>query len=479
MADFAFRKLTTKEKALKINLDSSLYGSFGEIGAGQEVAANFFQAGGASGTIAFSTSAYDMKISDSMYGSCERYVCEERLLTMLDKEFSELNHKLDERAQDTNFFAFANTVEALNYHKTNQGHGWIGLKFQLSPNTPPNECIIHVKLYDNTNLLQQHALGVIGVNLIYACYYHHNDPEQLLQTLFDDLDRDRIEIDMFRLSGPDFEHVDNRLMSLKLVKNGMTEAAIFGPDSDVLQPSTALYKKNILVLRGRFRPVTHVNLDMLNSGLDAFKREHDVDENKIAVLFELTLKDLSTGNGNISEKDFLDRVDILCSLGHNVMISNYLKFYKLLEYLSPFSKGSKIGTILGIYNLETVFQEKYYENLRGGILEAFGKGLGTNIKFYVYPALHQGSNELYTSQSLKMEEKVKGLFTYLQDNNKIEDIQCKNTELLRITSDAVLEMIQSGNQEWQNMVPVEVSTVIKGNKLFNYNRVEENSSVGG
>lgn len=477
MGQMEFRKLTTKEKALKINLDPTLYGSFGEIGAGQEVAANFFQAGGASGTIASSTSAYDMKISDSMYGSCERYVCEERLLTMLDKEYSELLHKLDNRTQDTNFFAFANTVEALNYHKTNQGHGWIGLKFQLSPDKAPNECIIHVKLHDNTNLLQQHALGVIGVNLIFGCYYHYDNPEELLHSLFDSLDRDRIEIDMFRLSGPDFEHIDNRLMSLKLVKNGMTDATIFGPDRDVLQPSTALYKKNILVLRGRFRPVTHVNLDMLNSGMEMFKKEADVKDEKISVLFELTLKDLSIGNGKINEKDFLDRVDILCSLGHNVMISNYLKFYKLLEYLSPFTRGYKIGTILGIHNLETVFQEKYYENLKGGILEAFGKGLGTNIKFYVYPALEEASGTISTTANMEVEANVTGLYRYLIDNNKIADIPCKNTELLKITSDNVLDMIRSGNDEWEQMVPKEVSDVIKENQLFVMSNIEEQVSV--
>src|SRR5687767_117457 len=284
-----FRKLTTQEKALRINLRKDIYGSFAEIGAGQEVAANFFKAGGASGTIAKTISAYDMKFSDAIYGYCERYVCEPRLLKMLDHEYDLLGERLPHRIDNTRFFAYADTVEVLNFDRTNQAHGWIGLRFQLNPHSEPNDCVVHVKMHDNDPLQQQFALGIVGVNMIYACSFF-SDPEEILMSLLDSLSTRRIEIDMFRLSGPAF-HVDNRLMALKLVKNGLTKAAMFGPDGKVMQPSDELYKKNILVLRGRFRPVTNENVDMLLTSRRHFKHEPDVDRSKIVLVSELTLND--------------------------------------------------------------------------------------------------------------------------------------------------------------------------------------------
>lgn len=464
----AFRKLTTKEKALRINLDTSIYGTFAEIGAGQEVAANFFKAGGSSGTIAQTLSAYDMKISDSLYGECERYVCEPRLITMLDYEYSHLTAKLQDRS-GSHFFAFANTVEALNYHKTNQGHGWLGIRFLLDPNGEPNECVIHIEMKDNDPVLQQHAIGILGVNLIYACFYHHDDPDQLLDSLMDELGRDRIEIDMFRLTGPDFEQLDNRLMSLRLVKKGMTEAALFGSDGDVLQASQALYKKNILVLRGRFRPVTHVNLDMLSKGLKMFSEEEEVDVSNVCVLFELTLKDLSAG-GEIDDKDFLDRVDILCSLGHRVMISNYQKYYKLVWYLSKFTRKRKMGVILGIDNLAKIFQDNdQYKLLPGGFLESFGILFGRNVKLMVFPSQNPETKELTTTDNFPIEEKLLGLFNYLKENGKLCDIKDVDTQLLHIFSDNVLYMIRHNESGWEEMVPAIVAETIKRNQLFEYN----------
>lgn len=456
---------STREKALKINLNRDIYGSFGEIGAGQEVANHFYRVGGASGTIAFSLSAYDMKLSDFIYGESERYVCEPRLMQMLNFEYKLTTRKLEHRASETKFFTFSNTVEVLNFNKTNQGHGWLGLRFQLSPRSKPNECVIHVKLHDNDQKLQQNALGILGVNLIYGCYMHNHDPKLLLKSLLDNLSRNRIEVDMFRLSGPDFEHIDNRLMALRLVKYGMTEAAFFGPDGGVLQPKEALYKKHPLLLRGRFRPATHVNIDMLNTGLELFKKEKDVEEKRIKVLFELTLKDLSA-DGTIRDKDFLDRVDILCSLGHSVMISNYVKYYKVVEYLSQFARGKKIGVILGISNLLTVFDESYYNNLAGGLFEAFGKGFGTNMKLYVYPANIKGT--LTSSESMDISEGLKGIMTYLRDNNKLQDIKNANIDLLNIFSDRVLEMIRKGEEGWEELVPEKVAEAIKRLELFDY-----------
>src|SRR6478735_9298419 len=387
------KKLTTQEKALRINLSKAIYGSFAEIGAGQEVAANFFKVGGASGTIAKTISAYDMKFSDAIYGQGERYVCEDRVLKMLDHEYSLLPERLSLRVHDTRFFALADTIEALNFERTNQGHGWMALRFQLRPESAPNDCVIHIKMHDNDPLQQQLALGIVGVNLLYSCMFI-TDPDEILNSMIDGLAAKRIEIDTFRLSGPDFINVDNRLMALKLVKNGFTKAAMFGADGTILLPSEVLYKRNVLVLRGRFRPVTHVNADMMFASRRHFRNEPDVDRARMVVLTELTLNDLSP-DGKIDERDFLHRVDILCSLGQTVMISNYFEYYRLVEYLSKITKGKKIGIIMGIFALQKVFEEKTYENIRGGILECFASLFGTNVKLYIYPA-QRANGTLFT-----------------------------------------------------------------------------------
>jgi hypothetical protein len=471
-----YRRLTTQEKALQINLDRSIYGSFAEIGAGQEVAANFFKAGGASGTIAKTISAYDMKFSDAIYGQCERYVCEDRLGKMLDHEYDLLPERLPHRVENTRFFAFADTVETLNYERTNQAHGWIGLRFQLKPNGPINDYVIHVKMHDNDPLQQQYALGIVGVNMIFGCY-KMSDPEQIMLSLLDGLTTRRIEIDMFRLEGPDFEHIDNRLMALKLVKNGLTKAAMFGPDGNVMQPSEALYKKNVLVLRGRFRPPTHVNVDMLLASRRHFKTEPDVDRSKIMLLSELTLNDLSP-DGKIDEKDFLHRAEILCSLGQNVLVSNYFEYYRLAEYLSKITKGKKIGMIMGVYALQKVFEEKTYENIRGGILECFASLFGSNIKLYIYPAV-KANNELFTLDTFEKElpANLKSLFRYLMDNNKLQDVEDANINNLHIISDNVLAMIKKGEEGWEKFVPHKVEEAIKEQGLFDYPLVKKEEQL--
>ena len=462
------KKLTTQEKALQINLSKSIYGSFAEIGAGQEVAASFFKVGGASGTVAKTISAYDMQFSDAIYGVCDRYVCEDRLLSMLEKEYALLLERLPHRAEKVRFFAFSDTVESLNYERTNQGQGWIGLRFQTHPMGPFNDCVAHIKLHDNDPLQQQFAVGIFGVNMLYGCMFY-SDPEQIMMSLLDSLTTRRVEVDMLRISGPDFKHVDNRLMALKLVKNGLTKAAMFGPDGTVLQPSEALYKKNVLVLRGRFRPVTHVNVDMLLTSRRHFKNEPDVDRSKIVMLTELTLTDLGA-DGKIDEKDFLHRADIICSLGQTVLISNYYEYYRLVDYLSRVTKGKKIGMILGIYALQKVFEEKTYENLRGGLLESFGILFGTNIKLYIYPAWKKDSSELFTLKDFEatIPENTRDLFRFLMKNGKLEDIQDANINHLHIISDNVLAMIRKGEIGWEKFVPHKVESAIKEHGLFDY-----------
>ena len=464
------RKLTVKEKALRINLDKSIYGSFAEIGAGQEVAANFFKAGGASGTIAKTLSAYDMSYSDAIYGKVGRYVCEERLLRMLDREYDLLGTRLREREKDTSFFAFANTIETINYARTNRGQGWIGFRFQLKPGEPPNECVIHVILKDQDPNWQQEVVGIIGVNLMYACIYL-SDPEEILCSLVDNMWKGRVAVDMFRLEGPDFKDVDNRLMALKLVKHGMTLAAMFGPAGNVLQPSAALYKKNVIILRGRFRPVTHVNVDMLFAGRKMFKKEAGVKKEDIVVLTELTLNDLQ-GDGIIDEKDFLNRVDLLCSLGQNVLISNFQEYYRLVRHIARVNGDRKIGLILGVNNLKSVFDEKYYADRTGGILEAFGILFGRDVKFYVYPTLKEGTDTIIGLDDLKVPKEQQHLLKYLIDNNKLEAVRDVKADNLHIISNHVLEMIHKKESGWESMVPHKVASEIKKRRLFKYESEE-------
>ena len=447
------KELGTKQKALAINLNPEIYGSFAEIGAGQDVAANFFKAGASSGTIAKTMSAYDMTFSDAIYGVQQgrRYVSEHRLHAMLDHEYGLLIERLSlQRGDTTKFFAFSDTVAALNYHKTNEGHGWMGVRFQLTPNGQYNNVILHVKLLDNENNLQQQAVGVLGVNLIYACFYYNDNSTAFLQSLMDDLSKDHIQIDMIRFEGPDFTKVDNRLMSLHLVKYGFTDVALFGPDGKNQQPSEALYKKHIVVIRGRFRPIINVHLDMLNNGVKQFVQEPDVDSSNVTVVTELTLQALKERNADhtaeIDEKDFLDRVDILCSLGQTVLISNFHEYYKLVSYLSKITR-LKIGVVLGYPNLEYIFSEEHYNDLSGGILESFATLFSRKVKLFIYPTYRDGM--IYNCLRFNPPGHLIDLYRYLIANNKIEDIRHYNEQNLHIQTDKVLQLIKQGVDGWE------------------------------
>ncbi|MGN8070637.1 TonB-dependent receptor [Mucilaginibacter sp. SG564] len=466
------KDIGTKQKALAINLDPAIYGSFAEIGAGQEVAANFFKAGASSGTIAKTMSAYDMIFSDAIYGvqQTRRYVSESRLISMLDHEYGLLIERLAAlRGDTTTFFAFSDTFSALNYHKTNEGHGWMGVRFQLEPNGEYNDVVIHVKLLDNDNILQQQAAGILGVNLIYACFYYHEIAPVFLLSLIDNLSRDRIQIDMISFEGPDFQKVDNRLMSLHLVKFGFSDAAVFGPDGKNLQPTEALYKKHAVVIRGRFRPVINVHIDMLTQGVKQFLQEPDVDKSNVIVVTELTLQSLKERdadlNAEIDEKDFLDRVDILCSLGQTVLISNFHEYYKLVAYLSKITK-LKMGVVLGYPNLEYIFSEEHYQDLPGGILESFATLFSRKVKLFIYPTLRDGI--IWNCLKFSLPPHLIDLFRYLIANNKIEDIRHYNENNLNVETDNVLQLIKQGATGWEEYVPAEVATIIKERHLFGY-----------
>ncbi|WP_428331468.1 TonB-dependent receptor [Mucilaginibacter sp.] len=462
----------TKQKALAINLDPKIYGSFAEIGAGQDVAANFFKAGASSGTIAKTMSAYDMIFSDAIYGvqQVRRYVSEPRLISMLDHEYDLLIERLAvQRGDTTTFFAFSDSVSALNYHKTNEGHGWMGVRFQLEPNGAFNDVVLHVKLLDNDTNLQQQAVGILGVNLMYACFYYHENPPVFLLSLLDNLSKDRIQIDMIRFEGPNFTKVDNRLMSLHLVKYGFSDAAVFGPDGKNMQPSEVLYKKHIVVIRGRFRPIINVHLDMLNTGVKQFMQEPDVDETNVMVITELTLQSLKERNADetaeIDEKDFLDRVDILCSLGQTVLISNFHEYYKLVAYLSKITK-LKMGVVLGFPNLEYIFSEEHYKDLPGGILESFATLFSRKVKLFIYPTLRDGV--IWNCLRFYPPPHLIDLYRYLIANNKIEDIRHYKESNLHVQTDIVLQLIKQGADGWEQFVPPEVATMIKDRCLFGY-----------
>jgi hypothetical protein len=466
------KDIGTKQKALAINLDPKIYGSFAEIGAGQDVAANFFKAGASSGTIAKTMSAYDMTFSDAIYGvqQVRRYVSESRLISMLDHEYGLLIERLaKQRGDSTTFFAFSDTVSALNYNKTNDGHGWMGVRFQLEPNGPFNDVVLHVNLLDNDNNLQQQAVGILGVNLMYACFYYNEIPPVFLLSLMDNLSRDRIQIDMIRFEGPDFTKVDNRLMSLHLVKYGFSDAAVFSPNGKNQQPSEVLYKKHIVVIRGRFRPIINVHLDMLNTGVKQFMQEPDVDKANVVVITELTLQSLKERNADltaeIDEKDFLDRVDILCSLGQTVLISNFHEYYKLVAYLSKITK-LKLGVVLGYPNLEYIFTEEHYQDLPGGILESFATLFSRKVKLFIYPTLRNAV--IWNCLKFSPPPHLIDLYRYLIANNKIEDIRHYNENNLHAETDKVLQLIKQGATGWEEFVPAEVAAMIKDKRLFGY-----------
>ena len=389
------KNLATQQKALAINLDSRKYGTFAEIGAGQEVVRWFFQAGGAAGTIAKSISAYDMTVSDAIYGPSSRYVSRDRLETMLDYEYALLEERLRaKRGADTDYFVFADTVAARNFHGTNECHGWMGIKYQARTGAKPCQIVIHVRLLDKDNVSQQQALGIIGVNLVYGALFHYAIPDDLMNSLLDDLAVERIEVDMIHFSGPEFQGVDHRLMSLKLVQLELSDAAMFSAAGEVLQPSEVLYKKPILVERGSFRPVTYVNVDMLQTARQQFLqhvglRQGAAKEQDVVTLMELTMRNLRAAGGESGEidyTDFLARADVMAAAGATVLISDYFEYYRLANYLRRYTK-MPIGITMGIPSLIELFDEKYYDHLEGGILESFGRLFKNDLRLYVYPML--------------------------------------------------------------------------------------------
>jgi hypothetical protein len=459
--------LGTQQKALQINLDPTKYGAFAEIGAGQEVARWFFRVGGASGTIAKTISAYDMTVSDAIYGPSDRYVSRNRLQQMLDHEYTLLTQRLAaKRGASTRFFAFANTVAAQSFQRRDECHGWMGVRFQHSPESPPSEVIVHVRMLDRENLQQQEALGVMGVNLIYAALNLHHDFEGFLRSLNDDLGSERVEVDMAKCGGPAFVGFDNRLVSLKLVQLGLTSSAMFTADGEVVQASEVLHKKNILVERGTFRPPTKVTLDMLQCAQAQFVQEPGVQGGDLLVLMEMTLHNLLDG-GTIRPRDFLDRVDLLGTMGKTVLISNYGAYHRLAAYLFRYTK-QKIGIVMGLPSLREIFDEKYYTDLEGGILESFGRLFKNELKLYVYPYRDPVTGSIITAGNLLVEPHLRHLYGYLIENHFIQGLREYRADYLPIFSPDVLARLRAGDSQWESLVPPEVARLIKERRLLGY-----------
>ena len=461
----------THQKALRINLDPRWYGTVAEIGAGQEVVRWFFRVGGAAGTVAKSMSAYDMAVSDAVYGKADRYVSVSRLQGMLDKEFRLNVERLsDERGDATSFFAFADTVVARSYRGGNECHGWMGVKFQAQPGDEPSQIVMHVRMLDEEASLQQEALGIVGVNLLYGAFFEHHEPDKLIESLLDKLTTGRIEIDMIQFRGIEFRGVDNRLMALKLVQLGLSGVAMFGPDREVLQPSEVLRKKAILVERGSFRPPTHVNLDMLETAMAKFQADPAVEGKPVLALTEITMRNLLAGGAaDVDRRDFLARAELLAACGMTTLITDYFDYYRLAAYLAERTR-ERIGIVMGVPSLIDLFDEKNHAQLPGGILESFGRLFKNDLKLYVYPLCRSSEDHLVTVDHISVGPDLQPLYDYLSRRGSFVDLDNYKPEYLSIFSRDVLRRIADSDDSWETMVPEEVAALIKRRNFFGYGR---------
>ncbi len=458
-------KLNTDQKALQINLDPARYGTFAEIGAGQEVARWFFRVGGAAGTVAKTISAYDMTVSDAIYGPAERYVSRQRLQAMVNYEYDLLMQRLDQaRGDKTTFFSFANTVATRSFTHNEEGHGWLGVRFQAHPRQRPCVIIIHVRLLDAETVREQEAIGIVGVNLIHAAYYRHTSPVNLIGSLMDGLTRQRLEVDMIRFSGPAFAGVDNRLMALQLVEQGLTDAAMFTAEGESVIPSEMLYKKPVLVERGSFRPLTNPMLEMLERAHEQFTQEKALAGETPVTLLEMTLRQLQVGEA-IDHGDFLDRVDTLGALKKPVLISNFRRYHRLVQYLSRHTQ-KMIGLPLGLARLRDILDGKFYTDLEGGIMESLGQLFRAGVKLYVYPWRNHETRQVFTLDTLEVAPSVRHLYAHLLENHLVEEIKNYTPDFLTVNSNVVLARLQAGEATWEQMVPPPVAEVIKAKKLF-------------
>jgi len=463
------KPLSTKEKSVQINIHSNYYGSVAEIGGGQETARHLFQAGGASNTIAKSISAYDKSFSDHFYndGKPARYVAEDRLRKMVDYEYNELITILDKK-NDQKFFAFANTVETLNFAKTNQGNGWLGIAVEGTDRYQPNRIFIHVKLLENDTLLQQYTLGALGINLIYGGLFGWVDPRKILLALLDNLDNERVEVDYVYVEGPDLTWCDNRLLNLLLVSNNMTPAIMFDQAGHIQQPSDMLYKKNVLLMRGYFRPINNLGLEFIDDSLSVFKRDEDYRPDNTISFCEISLKNLMLDE-KLDEKDFLSRVELLNMMGQNVMVSNFYRYFKLVDYFAQF-KMIKLRIVVGLPTFDKILDGSQYTDLRGGLLEAMGTLFQNNVKMYLYPYTNTNTGDVIYPEDAHFTNENIFLWKYLIETKRILILKGISNHNLKINSAYISDLIENADPKLSNFVPRIVADYIQKNKLFGYGK---------
>lgn len=464
------KSITTQQKALRINLDERKYGTIVEIGAGQEVAREFFRAGAAAGTIAKTMSAYDMQFSNAIYGedASGRFVCRSRLFAMLEREFGLVIERVrDSRPKTSTFFAYAATVAAKSFNRDHECHAWCGIRLQLYPEAPPSDIVIHVRMLDKDANQQQEALGVVGVNLIYGAYYLFDSPRKLIDSLTEGLEEGRVEIDSIEFFGPYFEDLDNRTLNLHLIRSWKTRAIMFNPNGKVRVPAELLYKKNVLVTRGSFKPYTLINADMMQQGFKEFMQISGITPENTLLLAEITMNQLVGNNENIEEGDFVERVDQLSALGYHVLISDYVRYFRLRAYFRQFTK-KYIGMVLGMDSIRRIFNEDFYRGVEGGILEGFGKLFPDNTIIYAYPEKGKDGQEV-NYENIQIPEHLQYLYKHLVQNGFIRGIHDSNSELFDIFSRDVLDEIQQNISGWEEKVPEPIAALIKERKLFGLN----------
>lgn len=460
---------TTLNKALRLNLDEKKYGTIAEIGAGQEVARQFFLAGAAAGTIAKTMSAYDMQFSDAIYGVQEggRYVSKSRVQSMLDKEFSLVLTRVGtSRSRSSRYFSYAATVSAKSFNRDNECHAWCGIRIQMYPGAEPSDILVHVRMLEKSAEQQQDTLGILGVNLIYAAYYYFEDARKIIDSLSDNLNPDAIEIDSIEFKGPYFEDLDNRAKNLHLIRSWKTRAIMFEPDGHIAVPADLLYKKNVMTIRGSFRPVTRLNVDMIEQGFAAFSQQDGVEADNTIVMAEISLNDHFGKDLMVPEEDLLARVRLLNSLGFHVMVSDYTRYFSLRAYFRQFT-ALQIGIVLGMTNVKEIFDENKYVGVEGGMLEGFGKLFPDNTRLFIYPELDE-NKEVADYTTIEIEPKVRFLYKHLLENSFITGIDCSDPELLKIYSRDILSKISSGRAEWEQFVPELAVELIKSDGLFGY-----------
>lgn len=462
---------TTSQKALRLNLDDKKYGTIVEIGAGQEVARQFFLAGAAAGTIAKTMSAYDMKFSDAIYGvqSDGRYVSKARVKAMMIQELDLVLERVSEgRSKSSRYFAYAATVSAKSFNRRNECHAWCGIRIQMYPGAEPSNIKVHVRMHDDNAEAQQQALGILGVNLIYAAYYYFENPKMIINSLTDGIKPGRLEIDSIEFIGPYFEDLDNRAINLHLIRSWKTRAIMFTPDGTISVPADMLYKKNVITIRGSFRPVTNLNLDMIEQGKKAFLEQQGITNDNTIVIAEISLNDAKGNDNEVPEEDLVQRVQILNALGYNVMVSDYTRYFKLREYFRQYTK-MQIGIVVGMINLKQIFDEDSYRGVEGGILEGFGKLFPDNTRMFIYPELNT-NGEIREFSSLKVQEHLRFLYRHLLENDFLTGIETSNKELFNIYSRDILKQLKSGKGEWETKVPKLVAELITEHGLFGFKK---------